>query len=69
MPYFDDDSNELNPNLIPKPSLCVSCRKDDDETERIVCNLTRLDQQDEPEFICFAYESKADSGWLKTCNV
>lgn len=58
MPYFDDNGNELNPNLIPKPALCVGCRNDDDPSQEIVCNLTRLDQQDEPEFICFACEPK-----------
>jgi len=59
MPYFDDDGNERNPNLISKPVLCVGCRNDEDPAQEIVCNLTRLDQQDEPEFICFAYEPKA----------
>lgn len=28
--FFRDDGTEVNPNLIAKPSLCVSCRKDDD---------------------------------------
>lgn len=60
MPYFDDDGNELNPNLIPKPSLCVGCLKDDmeDENERILCNLTRLDQSEEREFQCYGFVSK-----------
>jgi len=58
MPYFDDDGTEVNPNLIPKPTLCVACRNDDDPDELILCNLTRLDQRDESEFICFAYEPK-----------
>jgi hypothetical protein len=56
MPYFDDDGNELNPNLIPKPQLCMSCKKDDDLGEEILCNLTRLDQRDGSAFKCFAYE-------------
>jgi hypothetical protein len=58
--YLDDDGNELNPDLIPKPALCISCAKDDDpdEEEQILCNLNRLDQQDEPEFECFSYEPK-----------
>lgn len=60
MPYFDDDGTELNPNLIPKPDLCVGCRHDDDPSRHIVCTLTRLDQQEETEFICFAYEAKSD---------
>ncbi len=56
--YFDDDGNELNPDLHPKPTLCLSCKKDGIKEEEIVCNLTRLDQLEEKEFICFAYENK-----------
>lgn len=55
--YFDDDGNELNPDLYPKPQLCLSCKKNEDPEEEILCNLTRLDQRDEPEFKCFGYES------------
>ena len=25
---YDDDGNKINPDLIPKPSLCIFCRKD-----------------------------------------
>lgn len=56
--YFNDDGTELNPDLYPKPQLCLSCKKDDDPDEEILCNLNRLDQLDEPEFKCFAYENK-----------
>ena len=55
---FDDDGTEINPALISKPSLCVSCKKDDDPSEEVMCNLTRADQQDEEEFECFALEPK-----------
>ncbi len=56
--FYDDDGTEMNPDLIPKPSLCVSCAKNEDQDEEVVCNLNRLDQQGEPEFKCFAYEPK-----------
>lgn len=56
--YFNDDGTELNPDLYPKPQLCLSCKKDDDPDEEILCNLNRLDQLDEPEFKCFAYKNK-----------
>lgn len=59
--YFDDDGNELNPDLYPMPTLCLSCKKKDDKKEEIVCNLTRMDQNGEEEFICFAYENKYES--------
>ena len=54
--YFDDDGNELNPNLIPKPSLCISCVQNEDPDEEGLGNLNRLDQANESEFKCYAYE-------------
>lgn len=58
--YWDDDGNELDPDLIAKPDLCVSCAKDGDPSEEVLCNLTRLDQDGEDDFQCFAYEPKVD---------
>lgn len=54
--YFDDEGNEYNPNLHPIPNLCLSCKKNNDSSEEMFCNLTRLDQLNEVEFNCFAYE-------------
>jgi hypothetical protein len=61
MPYYHDDGTQLNPDLIPKPSLCLACAKDQvpDEMEQMLSNLNRLDQQGEEEFICFAYVPKS----------
>ncbi len=60
--YYDDDGDEINPDLVAKPDLCVSCRKDGlSGEEEILCNLTRCDQQGEAEFYCEAYEPKRDS--------
>ena len=56
--FYDDDGTEVNPDLIPKPSLCISCRKDGLRDEEHLCDLTRMDQQGEDEFICGAYEPK-----------
>ncbi|MFA6714826.1 MAG: hypothetical protein WC082_07610 [Victivallales bacterium] len=56
--FFMDDGTEINPDLIVKPGLCVSCKKDDDPNEEILCLLTRADQQNEKEFRCDAYEPK-----------
>ena len=57
--FFHDDGTEVNPDLIPKPSLCISCERDGlSEKEEILCNLTRADQQGEEGFICEAYEPK-----------
>ena len=57
--YFDDDGNEINPVLIKKPDLCITCKKDGLSSEdEILCNLTRSDQQGQDDFICYAYELK-----------
>ena len=54
--YYDDDGNKLNPNLIPTPGLCLICKKNLDPNEEILCNLNRLDQRNQNEFICCAFE-------------
>ena len=57
--YFDDDGTEINSDLVPKPDLCISCKKDGQlGKEEILCNLTRADQQGEEEFYYEAYEPK-----------
>ncbi len=57
MPYYDDDGNELDPSIITVPQMCLMCDKKDDPHEEILCNLTRLDQMDEPVFKCHAFVS------------
>jgi hypothetical protein len=57
--YYDDDGNKLNPDLVPKPGLCLLCANDDDPHELVLCNLNRLDQAEEKdEFRCGAFKSK-----------
>lgn len=57
--YFNDDGTEINADLVPKPGLCLTCRKDDaGGKEDILCTLTRNDQKGEKEFECEAYERK-----------
>ena len=55
--FYRDDGTDINPELVTKPSLCVTCRKDNNPHEEILCILTRADQEDEAEFSCFAYEA------------
>lgn len=57
MAFYNDDGTEVNPDLYPKPQLCLSCKKNDDVHEELLCDLTRLDQRNEEKFICFAYEN------------
>ena len=56
--FFNDDGTPMNPNIVPKPSLCVSCRHDDDPKQENLCALNRIDQQGEEDFKCDAYEKK-----------
>ena len=57
--FYDDNGNEINADLIPKPDLCTTCKRDGESgKEEILCTLTRADQQGEPEFRCDAYEPK-----------
>ena len=59
--FYNDDGTEVNSDLIPKPSLCISCKKDGlPGNEEILCNLNRMDQLGEDEFICGAYEPRED---------
>jgi len=58
MKFFDDDDTEITPDRVPKPSLCLSCTKEDDPAEENFCVLNRFDQKDEDEFFCDAYVLK-----------
>lgn len=57
MTYFYDDGTEFDPELIPKPEMCLRCRSNliQDWEEEILCNLTRADQREEKEFRCKAF--------------
>ena len=57
--FYNDDGTEVNPDLIPKPSLYISCKKDGlSGEEEVLCDLNRMDQLGEDEFICEVYEPK-----------
>jgi len=56
--FFDDDGYEVNTNLIKKPSLCLICMDDDGPDDEMLCSMTRYDQRDENEFVCFAFRKK-----------
>ncbi len=59
--FFDDDGYEINTDLIKKPSLCLTCLKNDDPHEEFLCNMTRYDQQNSDEFRCGAYQKIDDN--------
>ncbi len=56
--FYDDDGSKINPNLLPKPQLCLSCQSNgaEDWDENLLCQMTRYDQRNEKEFKCFAYK-------------
>jgi hypothetical protein len=54
-----DDGSKIIQDLIPKPGLCATCKKDDKGgIEEILCTLNRNDQEGEKDFECDAYEPK-----------
>ena len=55
---FDDEGYEILSYSIKKPSLCLICKNNDDPSEDLLCNMTRHDQKDEPEFKCFAFRKR-----------
>jgi hypothetical protein len=56
--FFDVSGNRINPDLYPKPMLCLSCKKNEieNEEEEILCYLTRIEQISVSDFVCPAYE-------------
>lgn len=55
--FYDDDGTKINPDLVPKPGLCLLCRKENDRSQLMLCTLNRMDQADEEgEFRCGAFE-------------
>lgn len=55
--FFNDDGTVVNPNLIPKPDLCLICKKQYDQNEEIFCSLNIIDQKNDDIFKCFAFEN------------
>jgi hypothetical protein len=55
--FFNKERGPLNADLIAKPPLCVSCRKNDDSSEEVFCILNRLGQEENDLFHCKAYQS------------
>jgi len=58
--YHFDNGTEYNPDLYPKPNLCLVCKKDSDPNEEIICNLNRMDQHDSDDFKCYAFEKEEE---------
>jgi hypothetical protein len=56
--FFNDDGTRLDPELIVKPGLCTTCIHDEDESQYVLCTLTRFDNEDDKEFICYSYQKK-----------
>lgn len=55
---YDDDGNEINPDSIPVPGLCILCKNydSDDWEETLLCMMNRNAQKNKPRFQCGAFE-------------
>lgn len=62
MRFHDDDGSGIDPELVRKPGLCLTCRKDGDASEEVLCTLTRAEQEDDEELRCDAYEPSGLAG-------
>ena len=56
--YFLDDGAKVEPSHFPKPGLCIICKHDSDFKQEVICKMTRIDQRDNKEFQCEAFEKK-----------
>jgi hypothetical protein len=57
--FYEGDGTKINPELVSKPSLCITCKRDDAGGEEVIlCILNRIDKKDDEHFKCDAYESK-----------
>ncbi len=62
MAYFDDDGTEVDPDMYPKPGLCLVCKKLNDRgEEELLCNMNRLSQRNKRDFECGAYEPQENN--------
>lgn len=67
--FYDDDGDAINPDLIAKPGLCLTCGKEDaGEKEEMSCTLTRYGQRKEKSFECGAYDLKFFE-WCLECFI
>jgi len=55
---FTDEGYEIDPDTIKKPSLCLTCVRDNsqDWEDDVLCNLNRYDQRNSKKFKCGSYE-------------
>ncbi len=56
--FFNGDGTPVNPDLMPKPSLCTTCKHDSDPNQETLCALNRMDQRGTDDFKCEAYEER-----------
>jgi hypothetical protein len=56
---FNDDGSRIDPETIPTPSLCMTCKSfyNGDAEEDMLCLLNRNYQRDEADFKCASFRS------------
>ncbi len=58
--FYRDDGTPVNPDLIPKPGLCLTCKHDEDRKQQIPCTLNRRISR--AKMILFVRYTKKDNG-------
>jgi hypothetical protein len=54
--YFHDDGTPIDPEKVPIPLLCLTCKKFGETGEEyVLCTLTRADQEGSKHFQCASY--------------
>lgn len=54
---FDDNGcRSLHASFLPKPGLCLACKKDYDEDEEVYCEIIRMEQNVDESFHCYGYD-------------
>jgi len=54
--WFEDFCDPFHLFMQPKPGLCLTCCKDNDQEEEYLCEMLRIDFNLDEEFTCGEYE-------------
>jgi len=54
--YYDDYGNKINPDSYPTPKMCLSCRNFILKSQKILCTLNKINQEEGEDFECGAFD-------------
>jgi hypothetical protein len=52
--YYDDDGNRIDPKSFPTPRMCLSCKNFVLKSQRVLCTLSKINQEEGEDFECGA---------------